>query len=143
MKRSSFGRKAPPTRLPDQVDPETGRVVRAPSDRAVADAKVPDHKAAAQRAVLNALRKAKRAADRAGVELSTWEDEFLGSVSDRIKTYGRAFADPEKGDPRAPLSVLQAVKLKEITAKAKGEKDKRFLPRAKRGGGGPRRGGGG
>jgi len=80
---------------------------------------VPDRKAQARRAALNALRKARRAAARAGVELSAWEDEFIASVSDRVKTYGRAFGDPEKGDPNAPLSVLQAVKLKEIAAKAK------------------------
>jgi hypothetical protein len=81
--------------------------------------KLPDRKAAAKRAALNALKKARRAADRAGVKLSEWEDEFLGSVAERVKSFGRAFADPEKGDPRAPLSALQAVKLKEISAKAK------------------------
>jgi hypothetical protein len=86
---------------------------------------VPDRKALAKRAALNALRKARRAADRAGVELSSWEDEFISSVSDRVKTYGRAFGDPEKGDPNAPLSVLQAVKLKEIAAKAKRGKAKK------------------
>jgi Zn-dependent oligopeptidase len=80
---------------------------------------VPDRKEQARRAALNALRKARRAAERAGVELSDWEDEFIASVSDRVKTYGRAFGDPEKGDPSAPLSVLQAVKLKEISAKTK------------------------
>jgi hypothetical protein len=79
----------------------------------------PDRRAQARRAALNALRKARRAAQRAGVDLSAWEDEFIASVSDRVKTYGRAFGDPEKGDPNAPLSVLQAVKLKEIAAKAK------------------------
>jgi hypothetical protein len=83
--------------------------------------KPPDRKKAAGKAALNALRKAKRVAERAGVKLSEWEDEFLGSVSERVKTYGRAFADPEKGDTRAPLSALQTVKLKEIAAKAKGE----------------------
>lgn len=81
----------------------------------------PDAKTAAKRAVLRALGKAKRAADRAGVKLSDWEDEFLGSVADRVKTYGRAFGDSEKGDLNAPLSVMQAVKLKEIAKKAKGE----------------------
>jgi hypothetical protein len=86
---------------------------------------VPDRKAQARRAALNALRKARRAAARAGVELSAWEDEFISSVSDRVKTYGRAFGDPEKGDPNAPLSVLQAVKLKEIAAKAKRRKGKK------------------
>lgn len=85
----------------------------------------PDRKAQARRAALNALRKARRAADRAGVELSAWEDEFISSVSDRVKTYGRAFGDPEKGDPNAPLSVLQAVKLKEIAAKTKRVKGKK------------------
>ena len=81
----------------------------------------PDRKAQAQRAALNALKRARRLADRAGIELSDWEGEFLGSVADRIKTYGRAFADPDKGASQAPLSMMQAVKLKEITAKAKGE----------------------
>lgn len=76
---------------------------------------------AAQRAALNALRRARRAADKAGVTLSDWEDEFIGSVSERVKTYGRAFADPEKGAPGQSLSAMQARKLKEIAAKAKGE----------------------
>jgi len=81
-----------------------------------------DHKAQAKRAALNALRRAQRQADRAGVKLSEWEGEFLGSVTDRLKTFGRAFGDPEKGAPGQALSALQTVKLKEITAKAKGEK---------------------
>jgi len=81
-----------------------------------------DYKAQAKRAALNALRRAQRQADRAGVKLSEWEGEFLGSVTDRLKTFGRAFGDPEKGAPGQALSALQTVKLKEITAKAKGEK---------------------
>ena len=104
MKRQSFDRaqsKAPKPRKPP---------------------KPVDHKAKAQRAALNALKRAKRQADRAGVTLSEWEGEFLGSVADRLKTYGRAFGDPEKGAPGQALSALQTVKLKEITAKAKGEK---------------------
>ncbi len=84
--------------------------------------KPPDPKAAAKRAALNALKRAQRQADRAGVKLSEWEGEFLGSVTDRLKTYGRAFGDPEKGAPGQALSALQTVKLKEIAAKAKGEK---------------------
>ena len=83
---------------------------------------VPDQRAQAKRAALNALRKAQRIAARAGVELSEWEGEFLGSVTERVKTYGRAFGDPEKGGPGQALSVMQTVKLKEITGKAKGEK---------------------
>ena len=84
--------------------------------------KLPDRKAQAKRAALNALKRARRQAERAGVELSDWEGEFLGSVEDRLKTFGRAFGDPDKGAPGEALSALQAVKLKEIAAKAKGEK---------------------
>lgn len=84
--------------------------------------KPPDPKAQAKRAALNALKRARRQAERAGVELSDWEGEFLGSVAERLATYGRAFGDPEKGVAGQALSVLQTVKLKEITAKAKGEK---------------------
>lgn len=80
---------------------------------------------AAQRAALNALRRAKRAAEKAGVALSEWEGEFLDSVGDRVKTYGRAFGDPEKGAPGQALSSMQGRKLKEITAKANGEAPKR------------------
>ena len=90
----------------------------------------PNAKEAAKRAALNALRRAKRAADKAGIELSEWEGEFLDSVAQRVKTYGRAFGDPDKGAPGTPLSVMQGVKLKEISAKALGkdrgkDKDKR------------------
>jgi hypothetical protein len=84
--------------------------------------KPPDPRAAAQRAALNALKRARRQADKAGVPLSDWEGEFLGSVAERVKTYGRAFGDPEKGAPGQALSAMQHVKLKEIAAKAKGEK---------------------
>ena len=84
--------------------------------------KLPDQKAAAKRAALNALKRARRLADKAGVKLSDWEGEFLGSVADRVKTYGRAFGEPEKGAPGQALSAMQTVKLKEIAAKAKGEK---------------------
>ncbi len=80
---------------------------------------------AAQRAALNALKRARRSAEKAGVSLSEWEGEFLESVGDRIKTYGRAFGDPEKGAPGQALSSMQGRKLKEITAKARGEEPKR------------------
>ena len=82
--------------------------------------KPPDRRAAAGRAAINALRRARRAAERAGVDLTAWEGEFLGSVEGRVKTYGRAFGDPEKGAPGQALSALQALKLRQITLKAKG-----------------------
>ena len=39
---------------------------------------------AAQRAALNALRRARRSAEKAGVSLSDWEGEFIESVSERV-----------------------------------------------------------
>jgi hypothetical protein len=85
----------------------------------------PDAKAQAKRVALNALKRARRQAERAGVKLSEWEGEFLGSVETRLKTFGRAFGDPEKGAPGEALSALQRLKLKEIAGKAKGERAKR------------------
>lgn len=82
-------------------------------------------RAAAQRAALNALKRARRAADKTGIPLSEWEGEFLDSVGERVQTYGRAFGDPEKGAPGQALSSMQGRKLKEITRKAGGEAPKR------------------
>jgi hypothetical protein len=79
---------------------------------------------AARRAALNALKRARRSAEQAGVSLSEWEGEFLDSVSERVQTHGRAFADPELGAPGQALSAMQGRKLKEITRKAKGEAPK-------------------
>jgi len=76
----------------------------------------------ARRAALNALKRAKRSAEQNGVKLSEWEGEFLGSVEGRVEKYGRAFGDPEKGAAGTSLSMRQAVKLKEIAAKATGQK---------------------
>ncbi|WP_374516211.1 hypothetical protein [Brevundimonas sp.] len=80
---------------------------------------------AAQRAALSALKRARRTADKAGVTLSEWEGEFLDSVSERVKTHGRAFGDPELGAPGQALSAMQGRKLKEIAAKAKGEEPRK------------------
>jgi DNA-directed RNA polymerase specialized sigma24 family protein len=81
----------------------------------------------ARRAAINALRRARRAAMRAGIDLTDWEGEFLTSVEARVEQFGRAFADPDKGSPGTSLSVRQGVKLREISAKAKGKPHKRGL----------------
>ncbi len=90
----------------------------SPSERFAAE------RAAAKRSALNALKRARRTADKAGIDLSEWEGEFLGSVEERIKEHGRAFADPEKGARGQALSTMQARKLKEIAAKAAGDERK-------------------
>jgi hypothetical protein len=84
----------------------------------------------AKRAALRTLRKAKAAAEKSGAKLSDWEGEFLGSVEGRLKTYGRAFSDPEKGALSASLSVRQTVKVREIAAKAKGGGKPKFGQRS-------------
>lgn len=99
------------------------RSSRAPDDDAAARTASPFEiqREAARRAALNALKRARRSAEKAGVSLSEWEGDFLVSVDERIRAHGRAFADPEKGAPGQALSALQGRKLKEITRKARGE----------------------
>ena len=75
-------------------------------------------------AAVKALRRAERMAAKAGVELTEWEGEFLGSVAERVRTYGRAFGDPDKGSELSALSDRQAVKLKQISKKVKAERAK-------------------
>lgn len=87
---------------------------------------------AAKRAALNALKRARRSAEKAGVSLSEWEGDFLDSVGERIQTHGRAFADPEKGAPGQAFSTMQGRKLKEITAKANGEETRPWMRKAKK-----------
>lgn len=78
---------------------------------------------ALQKATVRALEKARQEAEAQGVKLSEWESDFIDSVSERVKTYGRAFADPDKGASNGTLSVRQGVKLKEIRKKtARGAK---------------------
>ena len=90
--------------------------------------------AQSKRAALRALERARHAAAATGADLSAWEGEFLESVEDRVRTFGRAFADPAKGTPGESLSGLQQAKLKEITRKAKGaEATPRKALRGKRG----------
>lgn len=81
-------------------------------------------KKALQAATIRALEKARREAAEQGVDLSEWENEFIEGVSERVKTYGRAFADPDKGALNGTLSMRQGQKLKEIRKKvqAKGAK---------------------
>lgn len=119
-RNSTFGRKAAEPGAA-KTRPKAGLSAKPPKFP-------PSERDRAKQAAINALKKARRVAARMGVELSEWEDEFLGSVADRIKTYGRAFGDADKGDLAAPMSVMQGRKLKEITKKAKGE-TRAFKPR--------------
>jgi len=65
-----------------------------------------------QRKTRKALRKLRRAADRAtgegGPGLSDWEQGFVEGVTTRLEKYGSAFRDPGKGRLEEALSVRQA-----------------------------------
>jgi hypothetical protein len=98
------------------------------------------------RKALRRLQRARQkieASDKADT-LSDWEDEFLGSVADRLETYGSAFNDPDKGPLDNALSGLQTAKLREIEKKAAGKtrkpmsRGKGFKSSFKTKGGGPR-----
>jgi hypothetical protein len=78
-----------------------------------------------------ALSALKRAADKAKVSeegLTEWEAEFLGSVEERLTKFGSAFADPDKGQLSAPLSLRQGLKVRQISKKGEADGDKK--PRA-------------
>jgi hypothetical protein len=67
-----------------------------------------------------AIAELKRAAEKASATeegLSDWEAEFLTSLDTRLKTYGSAFADPDKGQLSAPLSLRQGLKVRQISKK--------------------------
>ena len=49
--------------------------------------------------------------------LNDWEDAFLSSLDQRLDHYGRAFADPDKGQLCAPLSMRQGLKVRQIGKK--------------------------
>jgi hypothetical protein len=70
-------------------------------------------------AAVKALRRTERLAAKAGVELTEWEGEFLGSVAERVKTYGRAFGDPRQRVRSSGPLRRQAIKLKQIGKKVK------------------------
>ncbi|MBW8734122.1 MAG: hypothetical protein JF571_07435 [Asticcacaulis sp.] len=100
---------------------KTARPAPAPAPPTFAEQRAAEKKAL-QRTTLRLLEKARREAAERGIDLSEWESEFLDSVSERIKTYGRAFADPDKGASGGTLSLRQGVKLKEIRKKARSAK---------------------
>ena len=85
-------------------------------------------KKALQAATIRALEKARQCAAEHGVDLSEWESTFIDDVTERVKTYGRAFADPDKGAINGTLSLRQGIKLREIRKKA--QKDKQATSEA-------------
>ncbi len=81
-----------------------------------------------KRKTSKALRKLRRAADRAseegGAGLTTWEKDFVEGVTGRLEKYGSAFRDPGKGRLEEALSQRQAQVARVIDKKSrKGKAD--------------------
>lgn len=91
-----------------------------------------------QRKTRKALRKLRRAADRAteegGPGLSDWEQDFVEGVTTRLETYGSAFRDPGKGRLDEALSARQAHITRLIDKKSRKTKPSEATPAAAQGG---------
>ena len=79
---------------------------------------------AKERSARNAQRKLERLTRKLSEEgkLTDWEEEFTGSVAERLDKFGSAFQDPEKGRPADALSFAQKRVVAALNKKAKGEK---------------------
>src|SRR5689334_21906565 len=88
-----------------------------------------------KRKTRKALRKLRRAADRAGQEgapeLTNWEKDFVEGVSKRLETYGSAFRDPGKGRLEEALSARQHHVARVIEKKSRPKTDKAAKGRKK------------
>jgi hypothetical protein len=103
-----------------QIAAPLGRARRRPTPRKID----PKRTRKAQRIVRRLIERGKDVpedADAQNPDYSHWEQEFLSEVDARLDRYGSAFYSRSKGRAEEPLSRLQAQKLKEIAAKAKGK----------------------
>lgn len=81
------------------------------------------------RAAKNAQRKLdrlKRTLSESG-DLSEWEEEFAGSVTERLDKFGSAFHDPQLGRPADALSFAQKKVVAALNKKAKDQRAKAKL----------------
>ena len=88
---------------------------------AVMDAQKAKWAKAKERAARNAQRKLDRLARKLSEQgnLTDWEEEFTGSVTERLDKFGSAFQDPEKGRPADALSFAQKKVVAALNKKAK------------------------
>jgi hypothetical protein len=121
----TFKSKSPPKGLTRSKPLQTKAPMKSGSGLRTAPPSPADQRKAQQKvlqkATLRALAKARKAAESQNIPLSEWENDFIEGVTERIKTYGRAFADPDKGALNGTLSMRQGVKLREIRRKAEGK----------------------
>jgi hypothetical protein len=88
-----------------------------------------------KRKTSKALRKLRRAAERAGQdgspELTNWEKDFVDGVTKRLETYGSAFRDPGKGPLEEALSQRQHHVARIIDKKSRPKAEKAAKTRGK------------
>jgi len=84
------------------------------------------------RAARNAQRKLNRLKNKLSEsgDLTDWEEEFAGSVTERLDKFGSAFQDPQKGRPADALSFAQKRVVAALNKKAKGQKLTNASPEA-------------
>jgi len=80
---------------------------------------------ARQRSARNAQRKLERLSKKLAEDgkLTDWEEEFAGSVTERLDKFGSAFQDPQKGRPADALSFSQKKVMAALKKKSKGKDD--------------------
>lgn len=111
--------------MSDDFDKREWQEQQAAKDAAWEKQRARDEKAKA-RAARNAQRKIERLRNKLKEtgELTDWEDEFSGSVTERLEKFGSAFADPEKGRSSDALSFAQKKVVSALNKKAKGDTSK-------------------
>lgn len=114
MKRSSFNRRRPHTIERSESKRDALPAVPVARDEARA-------KQAAK--TLRRLERLLATAAAGDVETTKWEGDLLVDLKDRIGKYGRAFANPELGNLSMPLSMRQAIKVRQIHASIKKQQD--------------------
>jgi len=90
---------------------------RAESNRGALPAVITDRDEVRAKQAAKTVRRLERllaTAATGDVETTPWEGDFLTDLKERVGKYGRAFADPEKGNLSMPLSMRQAIKVRQI-----------------------------
>lgn len=111
----------PPSRPLNPDDPKyQWQQEQLARDAAAEKQKIKDERARERRSrsALRKLQKAKADLEKLG-EITEWEEEFAGSVEERLEKFGSAFVDPMKGAPSDALSRLQKQVLSQMRKKAR------------------------
>ncbi|MDK9702395.1 MAG: hypothetical protein OEL20_04595 [Sulfuritalea sp.] len=104
-----FKQRAPRSQIAATQSPENAFARTSDQSRRQERTKTP-----ATKKTLRRLERLLKAAHDNEGSTTPWESEFLADVKTRIERYGRAFGNPELGNLNAPVSVRQALKLRQV-----------------------------